>query len=592
MVHHLFSFRNPVVPGLTHGSGPFTFLRGRNEEMASITDPAVDGTNSGHDHDKSTPQGNRGPGPAQMPVNDNGTPAQPSTGPVAVVTDVSVDSIPGATPTPPTVTRPQDDWRSSYVWSMRVSDAVAILITVLVAQIGRFGADGVRDGSDLVWNGVNVSYWFVGIILGILWWSWLELRGARAIRLIGYGMEESREVSAATLILFSAVAILSFALSLPFARGYVLIALPMGLVLLILGRWCLRTYLLRRRRRNRAAMSRTMVVGRQRGALETVQSLQENVEAGLAPVVAYYPRSKQPIPAQLADVDVRNALNTGERPTIAGILEAAHRNRVQALVLTNNSPLSSAEIRHLSWYLADARIRLIMNTGLTDIAGPRIHTQQLAGLPLIHVSTPRMSWSRRMLKRGMDVCGALFALTVLSPVMIVVSALIKVHDNGPVFFRQERVGLDGSRFKMLKFRSMYTDAEERKAALLAANESQGDVLFKMKDDPRVTKPGKVLRRYSLDELPQFVNVLKGEMSLVGPRPPLESEVDKYEDYVHRRLRVKPGITGLWQVSGRSDLDWDQSVRLDLYYVENWSVLEDVLILLRTVRAVVAPAGAY
>ena len=154
------------------------------------------------------------------------------------------------------------------------------------------------------------------------------------------------------------------------------------------------------------------------------------------------------------------------------------------------------------------------------------------------------------------------------------------------------MGIDGTRFKMLKFRSMYTDAEERKAALLAANESDGGVLFKMKDDPRVTKPGKWMRRYSLDELPQFINVLNGSMSLVGPRPPLASEVDKYEQHVYRRLRVRPGITGLWQVSGRSNLDWNQTVRLDLYYVENWSPVQDMVIMLRTVRAVFASDGAY
>ncbi|KAA9393166.1 sugar transferase [Kocuria coralli] len=518
---------------------------------------------------------------------------QPSTGPVRAVAPAGAETIPGKTPaTVPVAATPRNDWRARYVRSMRISDGVAIVITLLVAQLVRFGADSTAGGGDLSWGRFNIDYVFVGIALGVAWWAWLDLRGSRAIRLIGYGMEESREVSTATLIFFSAIAIVSFALSLPVARGYVLIALPLGLVLLILGRWCLRSYLLRRRRRNRAAMSRTMVVGRQRGALETVESLRDHVEAGLAPVVAYYPVGKQPLPEKLQHVEVRNVLAPEDRPTVAGILEAAHHHRVQALVLTNNSPLSSAEIRHLSWYLADARIRLVMNTGLTDIAGPRIHTQQLAGLPLIHVSTPHMSWSRRLFKRGMDIVGSLLALILLSPVMLVVGAVIKAHDRGPVFFGQERVGLDGTRFTMLKFRSMYTDAEERKAALDAANESAGAVLFKMKDDPRVTRPGRVLRRYSLDELPQFVNVLKGEMSLVGPRPPLESEVEKYEDYVHRRLRVKPGITGLWQVSGRSDLDWDQSVRLDLYYVENWSVLEDVLILLRTVRAVFAHSGAY
>lgn len=570
--------------------------------MASITGSSVDGKNPDHRQQGTGTSGTRGPAPAQLPDVGTGTPAQPSTGPVQVITrdadspspdPVSSESIPGATPhAQPISLSPRDDWRIKYVWSMRISDAAAIIITLLIAQLGRFGADGNPGGSDLAWGGITISYWFVGIVLGVLWWSWLELRGTRAVRLIGYGMEESRAVSTAVMIFFSAVAIFAYAASLPFARGYVLIALPTGLILLTVGRWCLRSNLLRQRRKNHSGMSRTMVVGRLRGVLETVQSLEENMEAGLSPVAAYYPATKHSVPAKLQNITINNALSEGERPTVAGILEAAHQNKVQTLVLTNNSPLSSAEIRHLSWYLADARIRLILNTGLTDIAGPRIHTQQLAGLPLIHVSTPRMSRSRRLLKRSMDVVGSLAALTMLSPIMLVVAIMVKAHDRGPIFFGQERVGLDGSRFKMLKFRSMYTDAEERKAALMADNESQGDVLFKMKNDPRVTKPGRVLRRYSLDELPQFVNVLKGEMSLVGPRPPLEVEVDKYEDYVHRRLRVKPGITGLWQVSGRSDLDWDQSVRLDLYYVENWSVLEDVLILLRTVKAVFAPSGAY
>ena len=216
----------------------------------------------------------------------------------------------------------------------------------------------------------------------------------------------------------------------------------------------------------------------------------------------------------------------------------------------------------------------------------------MAGLPLIHVSTPRLSRSRRMLKRLVDIMGAVTALVVLSPVMLVLAAIVKAHDGGPVLFAQERTGLDGSSFKMLKFRSMYTDAEERKAELMAANDAKGGVLFFMADDPRVTTPGKWMRKYSLDELPQFLNVLRGEMSLVGPRPPLPSEVAQYEEHVHRRLRVKPGITGLWQVSGRSDLDWDQAVRLDLYYVENWSPVQDFVILLRTVKAVLAKEGAH
>lgn len=526
----------------------------------------------------------RGPAPAPLPKRADGRAAAPATGPLHIISGRR------SAPAPSAGSAQRDDsWREDYVARLRWVDAVAILLTLLAAQLVRFGPSASGGGLEL--GALSIDYVLVGLALGITWWCWLELRGARAVRLIGYGMEEAREVFAATLTLFSAVAIVSYALSVPVARGYVLVALPVGLLLLTLGRFVLRARLMRRRRQGEA-MARTMVVGRQRGALETAESLLQHDTAGLQPVATYFPPSRTQPSDRLQQIEIPNALPEGEDPTVAGILEATHRYDIETLVLANSSPLSSTEIRHLSWYLADARVRLVMNTGLTDIAGPRIHTQQIAGLPLIHVATPRLTWSRRMAKRAMDIAGALFALVVLSPIMAIVALAVKVHDRGPIIFRQERVGLDGQPFQMLKFRSMYTDAEERKAALAAVNESGGDVLFKMKDDPRVTRPGRVIRRYSLDELPQFVNVLRGEMSLVGPRPPLEAEVSKYEDYVHRRLRVKPGITGLWQVSGRSDLDWDQAVRLDLYYVENWSVLEDVLILLRTVKAVFAHEGAY
>jgi lipopolysaccharide/colanic/teichoic acid biosynthesis glycosyltransferase len=176
-------------------------------------------------------------------------------------------------------------------------------------------------------------------------------------------------------------------------------------------------------------------------------------------------------------------------------------------------------------------------------------------------------------------------------VLLVVAALVKLHDGGPVLFRQPRIGREGETFQMLKFRSMVVDAEARLAALRDQNEFDS-VLFKMKEDPRITPLGRVLRRYSIDELPQLVNVLRGEMSLVGPRPPLSSEVDRYADDVHRRLLVRPGLTGLWQVSGRSGLSWDESVRLDLYYVDNWSMTSDLVIIAKTVRAVVGSSGAY
>ncbi|CAL8896986.1 sugar transferase [Kocuria varians] len=480
-------------------------------------------------------------------------------------------------------------WRHSYQQKLRIYDAVSLVVALVAAQVLRFGwLQGLLQLDTLL----PVPYWLVGLLLAVVWWSWLELRGTREVRLIGNGAEEAKQLVTASLTLFAAIAIASYAFNVPTARGYILIALPLGTLALLAGRmWARRQLILRRARGQN--MSRTMVVGRFPGAVELVGELQERPDAGFDSVVVYMPTSHHRLPASLESVRLpENALAPSDRPSVAGIVQACREHDVETLVMASAVPLSTTEIRHLGWALADERIRLVMNTGLTDIAGPRIHTQQVAGLPLIHVATPRFTRAKKLVKRLIDIVGSLTALVLLSPVMIVLGILVKAHDGGPAFFAQERVGIDGTRFRMLKFRSMYVDAEERKAALVAANESEGGVLFKMKDDPRVTKPGKWMRRYSLDELPQFINVLNGTMSLVGPRPPLASEVDKYEQHVYRRLRVRPGITGLWQVSGRSDLDWNQSVRLDIYYVENWSPLQDMIIMLRTVRAVFASDGAY
>ncbi|PLC13214.1 polyprenyl glycosylphosphotransferase [Kocuria flava] len=479
-------------------------------------------------------------------------------------------------------------WRERYIAAMRRADALAVAGALALTQLVRFGS-----GQDRLELGpVPVPYWAVGLVLAAAWWAFLELRGARDVRLIGYGTEEYRQVVSTTLVLFGGLAIASYALGIPMARGYIVAALPTGLVLLLAGRSLVRHRLIRARRAG-TAMTRTLVVGRVPGVVEMVRSLQEHPESGFAPVAVYAPSSSFVLPASLAGVDVPpNLLPAGGRPGVEDIVAACREHRIETLVLAASAPLSSEEVRHLSWYLADEHVRLVLDTGLTDVAGPRIHTQHLAGLPLIHVSTPRLSRSRLLLKRAVDVVGAATALLLLAPVMAVLALIVKRHDGGPALFAQERTGLDGRPFRMLKFRSMYPDAEERKAALMARNDAKGGVLFFMEDDPRVTGPGKWMRKYSLDELPQFLNVLKGEMSLVGPRPPLPSEVAQYEAHVHRRLRVKPGITGLWQVSGRDDLDWDQAVRLDLYYVENWSPVQDLVILARTVRAVVAKEGAH
>jgi exopolysaccharide biosynthesis polyprenyl glycosylphosphotransferase len=235
---------------------------------------------------------------------------------------------------------------------------------------------------------------------------------------------------------------------------------------------------------------------------------------------------------------------------------------------------------------------LVVSPGLTAMSGRRLHIQPIAGIPLLHVSQPDFTGTRRVLKGGFDRVVAGVALLVLSPLLLSIALLVRLTSNGPALFRQTRVGKDGKQFTMLKFRSMYVGAERRVSELLKQNDAADGLLFKMRDDPRITRIGRTLRRVSLDELPQLINVLTGSMSLVGPRPPLPREVAQYGDDLRRRLLVRPGLTGLWQVSGRSDLSWEESVRLDLHYVENWSLATDLFIICKTFRAVIRSAGAY
>ena len=245
----------------------------------------------------------------------------------------------------------------------------------------------------------------------------------------------------------------------------------------------------------------------------------------------------------------------------------------------------------MAWALADSQIQLIVAPGIHEISSDRLTVRPVGGLPLMHVDPPRHNDVNHYLKRTLDLVGASVALLLSVPLLAFIALSIKLHGGGPVLFRQTRVGIDGSTFACLKFRTMVLDAEAELDRLRELNESDG-VLFKMTDDPRITGLGRWLRKYSLDEIPQFINVLKGDMSLVGPRPPLPAEVADYESDMLRRLRVRPGITGLWQVSARSDLSWEESVRIDLYYVDNWSPVTDALILLRTVKVVMSGDGAY
>lgn len=472
------------------------------------------------------------------------------------------------------------DWRARTSRTLRLVDAFVIIWAVLGAYIVRFGVDPRVARSDQ-----DSSYLWLSAVLAITWWFMLGAWSSRQSRILGSGPDEYKRVAAASMWLFGLIATVSYVLRVDTARGYVGIALPAGLAGLLLARWLLRQHLSIHRQQGKR-MSRLMLLGGPSAVAHLAATLVREKHAGYLPVAAYTPGT-----AETAELNGIGLPVLGHEANTASILNAIDRCGADAIAVSAGVQLHPQTIRQLGWQLANRNVGLIMAPALTDIAGPRIHTQQVAGLPLIHVTTPTLEAGQLVAKRLFDIGVSATLIVLASPLLTMVALLVKLDSRGPILFRQERVGIAGKPFKMLKFRSMVVDAEEQLAALADRNEGSG-VLFKIKNDPRVTRIGGLIRRSSLDELPQLFNVIAGSMSLVGPRPPMAREVEAYEEEVHRRLLVKPGLTGLWQVSGRSNLSWQDSVRLDLYYVENWSLTGDLVILLRTARAVFAGDGAY
>ncbi|WP_337589230.1 sugar transferase [Arthrobacter alpinus] len=466
--------------------------------------------------------------------------------------------------------------------NLRWVDASIIAVALILAQIVRFGF----DKTDLTLGSLTISYWVCGVILGLVWYVMLGAWDSRKIRVVGAGTDEYKLILTATTWLFGTLAILSYAFDLDTARGYVLLALPIGSCGILLSRWVQRRSL-HRKRLSGESSAKVLVVAGAATASHLVSSLNRQPTAGFTPVAIHVPDGDDTDGALARKTGVPMA---GTGHDVHSVMESINRHGADTVAMSSGIALSPEEIRDLGWALADRRIRLIMAPALTDIAGPRLHVQPVSGLPLVHVSTPQFSSGAQFAKRVFDVITSSLLILALSPVLLALAVIVK-SDGGSALFRQQRIGLQGEKFHMFKFRSMVVDAENLVAALAHQSDGNG-VMFKMKNDPRVTSAGQWMRRYSLDELPQLFNVLLGHMSLVGPRPPLESEAAEYERHVHRRFLVKPGITGLWQVSGRSNLSWKDTVRLDLYYVENWSFAGDIMILLKTLKAVIKVDGAY
>ncbi|MCC3295293.1 sugar transferase [Arthrobacter sp. zg-Y411] len=470
-------------------------------------------------------------------------------------------------------------WNRKYSRIIAVTDAVVVFGAALAGHLAWFGL----SAAPLYIGSLVTTYLVVSLVVGCAWMLALHVYRSRDPRITGIGTDEYKRVVNASILLLGALALVSVVFQFDLSRGYIGLVFPAGLSGLVCSRWLLRQWLQGQRQRGRY-LFKVVVLGRARDVRYVVHQINAKSRAAYQ-VVGVALTGKQR--AWLEVDGTRLPVVSDERT----VVDAVSRLRADAVIVAGPTKGGSRYVQELGWELEESSTQLILTTGLTNVAGPRIHSRPVEGLPLMHVELPQYSGARHALKRGLDVVLSGAALLALVPVFITLAVMVRRDSPGPVIFRQKRVGRGGEVFEMLKFRSMVETAEDDLAGLLDRNESSG-VLFKMQHDPRVTRVGRWMRKYSLDELPQLWNVFLGHMSLVGPRPPLPREVAQYGNRVHRRLYIKPGLTGMWQINGRSELNWKDGVRLDLYYVENWSLAGDLIILWRTVQMLRKPVGAY
>ncbi|GAB3228615.1 sugar transferase [Glycomyces halotolerans] len=467
-------------------------------------------------------------------------------------------------------------WHRAYQAALVGVDFVAAFAGSAIAVNFTPHADaGFDPGTEM-----QLFRFIVWLLLPLTWVAVLWGNGAYERRYFGMGNDEFKRVVRASLFMLALVSFLALTFKADVSRVAVAVILLSAALLIAGSRYAARLALHKARGHGRA-VQRLLLIGSYPETLEVYRTVRRNTDAGLLPVGIYVTEGA----SSVRDLDT-------PVPVFAGtdVVTCAEDIRADTLAVCGTASADSTDLRRLAWQLEGTGRDLIVAPQLTDIAGPRVHIRAVEGLPLLHLEEPKISGVGWLIKNILDFTSAALGLIVLSPLFLAVAIAIKLDSPGPVFFRQARVGRDGETFRCWKFRTMYIDAEERQAALMMHNESDG-LLFKMKDDPRITRVGRFLRRSSIDELAQLINVVKGEMSLVGPRP-LPAENGDFLGDVRRRLLVRPGITGLWQVSGRSDLSWDDAVRLDLYYVDNWSLTTDLQILSRTAAVVLRRKGAY
>lgn len=482
------------------------------------------------------------------------------------------------------ISRSRREWEINYVYRLISTDFLLIAIAVACANLLRFKFDEATGGL----NSTNRLIFLIAsaALVGI-WFAFLALLGARNPRFIGSGIGEYRRVFTATMSLFGMIAIFSLICHSDLSRTYLAVSLPIGLTGLILSRWAWRKWFIHKRAKGELQTS-VLVLGSVNTMIELARYFERGVSDGHKVVGVCVPGHLD-FRNSFITVDGRDIPVLGDENTVIEALEISGADMV---AVTATELLGHEGMRRLAWDLESHDVDLVVAPGLIDVSCPRLAMRSVAGLPLLHIERPRYRETEKFRKFVFDKVGAALLILALSPLLIATAALIKLDTRGPVFFRQERVGKDGGLFGMWKFRSMTIDAEVLIESVKLSAGQTAEIFYKCSTDSRITRVGRLIRRTSIDELPQLINVLTGDMSLVGPRPLTIGEGAEIENFVERRILVKPGMTGLWQVSGRSELSAEERVRLDLYYVENWSMADDIVILMRTVMAVFTGEGAY
>jgi len=466
------------------------------------------------------------------------------------------------------------DWPRRYASRLFYSDAAVIALTF--AAYSLLALDEISQPVD--WPGpFIIPYWTLLIFAAFVWLIGLDVIDTRDRHIVGHGITEYQRLVNATLAVFALLIAIAFFLQMNVARSLFAIALPIGLAALLASRWVWRQWLRSYQIRG-SYVYRAIVVGEPGKVGHVIRQIQQAPESGYKIVGA----------VTTGEIESDALEGVAVAGGLSSATDAVESLGADTLIVAGADQLDPRAMRRLGWEMADRDVNWVVAPALTDVAGPRIHARPVAGLPLVHVDFPTLEGYKRVAKRTFDIIGSSLIILLLSPAMLATAIAIRLDGPGSIFYRQTRIGRRGREFGMIKFRSMVANADDQLASLLDVQGTTDQPLFKVTNDPRITKVGRFIRKHSIDELPQLFNVFIGEMSLVGPRPQRAAEVALYDDDAHRRLLVKPGMSGLWQVSGRSKLSWDDAIRLDLYYVENWSFTQDIQILFRTVKAVVAP----